>query len=220
MLERICGLYRWTAAMLAAMTLLAAVVMPLAANARAVSPVVSFLLKPRDVRGIVPGRAQVFRTVSAVRNGAGERPAKPQVRRYEAEGFVGAAIVRIHDQAEPSARGISSVFEFETPTGAEAEMKAELKEELDLEAPRTGGFHFLTLRRFKVPGVRKAAAYAFVSNKAAARLGFETGIGKGLFIEGNCLLSIGIYRPTSKEVTKPVITGVQAISGRAASGCP
>jgi hypothetical protein len=170
--------------------------------------------------GFRPGKAQVFRTVSAVRKGSGESLSKREIRRYEVEGFVEAAVVRIHDQAEPAVRAISSVFEFESPTGANAEMTAELKEELDSEVPQTGGFHFFTLRRFKVPGVPKAVAFAFVSNKAAARLGFESGIAKGLFIEGDCLLSVGIFRPTSKEVIEPVISGVQAISGRTDGICP
>jgi hypothetical protein len=34
------------------------------------------------------------------------------------------------------------------------------------------------------------------------------------------LIAIGIFRPMSKEVIEPVITGVQAISGRTGGICP
>jgi hypothetical protein len=218
-MERIPNLGQRAARVLAA-TLLVAVVVPVVANASDVSSVIPFLLKSGEMGGFEPGKAQVFRTVSAVRSAAGERPSKPQVRRYEAEGFVEAAIVRIHGQAEPAARGISSVFGFETPTGAEAEMRAELKEEFDLEAPQPGGINVLTPRRFEIPGVPKSVAFAFVTNKAAARLGVESGTAKGLFIEGNCLLAVGIFRPMSKEVTEPVVNGVQAIFSRTGGICP
>src|ERR1700733_12068604 len=99
--------YRRKIMILAATTLLAAVVMPVVPNANAAPPVVSFLLKPGEGRGIAPRKAQVFRTVSAVRNAAGERPTRPEIGRYEEEGFVEAAIVRLHDRTEPAAKGIS-----------------------------------------------------------------------------------------------------------------
>lgn len=100
-------------------------------------------------------------------------------------------------------------------------MKAELKEELDLRAMRKEGMlKYLILRHFKVPGVSKAVAFAFLPNEAADELGLEAGVGSGLFTEGNCLFTVGVLRPTSKEVTKPVISGVQAISGRTAGSCP
>lgn len=219
MIERISDPRGRKVMILAATTLLTAVVTPIVPNASADPSIVSFLLKPGQVRRIVPRKAEVFRTVSAVRDAAGERPARPEVGRYEEEGFVEAAIVRLHDRTEPAAEGISSVFEFDTAAGARAEMEAELKE-VDPRALRKEGFpKYLTLRHFKVPEVPKAVGFVFVSNKAAARVGREFGIAKGLFIEGKCLFAIGIYRPTSKEVTEPIIGGVQAIAGRAAGGC-
>src|SRR5690349_18979379 len=81
-------------------TLLAGAVTPTMATARVLSPVVPFLLKPGEVSAIDPGKPQVFRTAAAVRNGAGELPREAIARRYESEGFVEAAIVRLHDQAE------------------------------------------------------------------------------------------------------------------------
>jgi hypothetical protein len=212
--------YRRKIMILAATTLLAAVVMPVVPNANADPPVVSFLLKPGEVRGFAPRKAQVFRTVSAVRNAAGERPTRPEIGRYEEEGFVEAAIVRLHDRTEPAAKGISSVFEFETAAGARAEMEAELKE-VDPRALRKGSsLKYFTLRHFKVPEVPKAVGFAFVSNKAAARIGRESGIAKGLFVEGNCLLAVGVFRLRSREVVEPVRGGVRAIFNRSGGICP
>lgn len=156
-----------------------------------------------------------------MRAASGERPSKIEINRYEAEGFVEAVIVRLHDRAESAAKGVSSVFEFETADGAKAEMQAELKEELDPRAMRREGvLRFLTLRHVEVPGVPTAVAFALTSNAAAAKVGFKSGIAKGLFIEGSCLVAVGIFRPTSKAVIEPVRSGVRAISERTGGVCP
>ncbi len=100
-------------------------------------------------------------------------------------------------------------------------MKARLKEDFDLRAMRNKGTPKLPiLRRFKVPGVSKAVAFAFLPSKAADELGLEVGVGSGLFTEGSCLFMVGIFRPKSNEVTEPIISGVQAIAGRTAGRCP
>lgn len=212
---------RWTAELLAAAALLMGLIAPAAASAGVFSSVVPFLLKPGDVPGVVPGKAQVFTTASGVRNVAGERPTKLESERLQEEGFVEAAIVRLHDRTEPAAKGVSSVIEFETTAGASSEMKVELKEEIDRRALREEGIlDYWTLRRIKVPGVPDAVAYAFKTNKTGNKLGIESGIAKGLFIEGNCMMTVGIYRPASKKVTEPVISAVQAISTRTAGACP
>lgn len=210
---------RWVTVIIA--TALAAVMTPVVANARNVSPITPFLLKAGEVRGITPGKVQVFRAASAVRNGAGEIRTEPEIRRYETEGFVEAALVRIHDLAEPMARGVSTVFEFKTSAGAQAEMHVELKEELDPDVLRREGvFKYLALRHFKAPGVPEVRAYAFVTNRAAEKLGLESGIAHGLFVQGTCLFSIGILRPASNYVIEPVRTGIQAIAGRVDGTCP
>jgi hypothetical protein len=196
------------------------VVAPVLANTADGCPLAPFLVKLGDMGGFRPGRAQVFRTVAAVRSVSGEKPAESEIRRDEAEGFVEAAMARIHAVSEPAAKGISSVIEFETPTGATAEMKAELKEELDPKVLPTAEKAYFSLRHFKVPGVPNVIAFAFVSNKAASKFEAETGIAKGLFTEGNCLIAVSIYRPMSKEVTGPVVSGVQAIFGRTGGACP
>jgi hypothetical protein len=199
--------------------MLAAVVPPVAASGANLSPLVPFLLKPGDMSGFKPGRPQVFRTLGAVREASGEKPPKREIRRWEAEGFVEAVIALIHDSDEPSSVGNSSVFEFETTTGAKAELHAEEKEESEVMMPAASRKYF-TRRRFDVPGVPSAVVYAFVTNRAAAKLGVESGIAKGLFTEGNCLITIGIARFASNEVTKPVIGGVQALYRRTGGTCP
>jgi hypothetical protein len=191
-----------------------------AANAKYAPPIVPFLIKPGEMGGFVPGRAQVFRTASAVRNAAGESPAKPQVQRYVTEGFAEGAIVRIHSQGEPAAEGISGVFAFETASGAKAEMTATLKEELDVKSLHGPGRAYFVLRHFKVPGVPEAVAFKFVTGKAAGKIGVESGIAKAIFTEGSCLFEVGLLRPESKKVTEPVISGVQAISERVGGVCP
>jgi hypothetical protein len=204
-----------------AMLLLVALAAPVPANAADASPLVAFLLKPGDMSGFTPGKPRVFRTVAAVETASGEKPTELETKRYEAEGFVEAAIVRIHSNAEPAARGISSVFEFETPVGASAEMKAELKEEIDSAALRKKGIlDYFVLRHFKVPGVPRAVAFAFVSNRKAERVGVQSGLAKGLLVEGNCLFAVGVARFKSNEVVKPVISGVQAIFNRSGGICP
>jgi hypothetical protein len=205
----------------AAMLLLVVLAAPMPANGADASPLVSFLLKPGEMSGFTPGKPRVFRTVAAVETASGEKPTELKTKRYEAEGFVEAAIVRMHSNAEPSAKGISSVFEFETPMDARAEMKAELKEEIDPAALRKEGIlDYLVLRHFKVPGVSGAVAYAFVSNRAAERTGLESGVAKGLFVEGNCLFAVGVGRFKSNEVIEPVISGMQAIFNRSGGICP
>ena len=198
--------------------LLAVAVMPVAANATGRSPLAPFLLKAGEVGGFEPGNAQVFRSVGAVREGSGARPATPTIRRYEAEGLLEAAIVRIHDRAEAAAEGISSVFEFEAPAGAKAEMKAE-KEALRNDL-NPAGSEYVVLRQFRVPWVTSAAGFALLPNREALRLGAESGIAKGLSVEGSCLITVGILRPWSKEVIEPVRSGMQAISARTGSVCP
>jgi hypothetical protein len=204
-----------------AMFLLVALAMPVPANAADVSPLVAFLLKPGGMSGFTPGKPRVFRTVAAVETASGERPTELETKRYEAEGFVEAATVRMHSYAEPAAKGISSVFEFETPIDARAEMKAELKEEIDPAALRKKGIlDDFVLRHFKVPGVPGVVAFAFVTNRAAERAGVESGVAKGLFVEGNCLLAVADGRFQSNEVVEPVISGVQAIFNRSGGICP
>jgi hypothetical protein len=213
--------FRQTVRTLVASTLLAAVVAPVATAAGVASPVGGFLVKPGEMQKFEPGKIQIFRQLSAVRDAAGNRPSEPELRRYEEEGYVEAAVVRLHDGAEPAAKGISSVFEFETVGGAKAEMRSELKEELDPRALRQEGIlTYLTLRHFEVPSVPNAVAFAFVSNKAADEAGLETGVAKGLFVEGSCLFAVSVFRPTSNEVIEPVISGVQAIAARMAGICP
>lgn len=208
-------------AIFAATLLLVAFAAPTRANAADASPLVDFLLKPGEMSGFTPGKPRVFRTVSAVEMASGEKPTEVEAKRYEAEGFVEAATVRMHSNIEPGAKGISSVFEFETPMDARAEMKAELKEEIDPAALRKEGiFDYLVLRHFKVPGVPRAVAFAFVSNRAAERAGLESGVAKGVFVEGNCLLAVGAIRFKSTEVVGPVISGVQAIFNRSGGVCP
>jgi len=219
--ERIRRPSRQALATFAAMLLLVALATPMPATAAGASPLVSFLLKPGEMSGFTPGKPRVFRTVAAIETASGEKPTELKTKRYEAEGFVEAATVRMHSNVEPAARGISSVFEFETPIDARAEMKAELKEEIDPAALRKEGIlDYLVLRHFKVPGVPRAVGYAFVSNGAAERAGLESGVAKALFVEGNCLFAVGIGRFKSNEVVEPVISGVQAIFNRSGGICP
>jgi len=216
-----CRPLRQALATFTAMLLLVALAAPVPANAADASPLVAFLLKPGDMSGFTPGKPRVFQTVAAVETASGEKPTELETRRYEEEGFVEAATVRIHSNAEPVARGISSVFEFATPIGARAEMKAELKEEIDPATPRKKGvLDYFALRHFKVPGVPRAVAFAFVSNRAAERVRVESGVAKGLFVEGNCLFAVGVARFKSSEVVEPVISGVQAIFNRSGGICP
>ena len=204
-----------------AVLLLVASATAVPANAADASLLVAFLLKPGDMSGFTPGKPRVFRTVAAVETASGEKPTESEIKRYEAEGFVEAATVRIHSNAEPVARGISSVFEFESPMDARAEMKAELKEEVDPAALRKKGVSdYFVLKHFKVPRVPEAVAFAFVSNSAAERVGVESGVAKGLFVEGNCLFAVGVARFKNNEVVEPVISGVQAISNRSGGICP
>jgi hypothetical protein len=205
----------------AAILLLLVLAVPLPANTVDTSPLATFLLKPGEMSGFAPGRPRVFRTVAAIETASGEKPTDLEVKRYEAEGFVEAATVRMHSNTEPAAKGISSVFEFETPMSARAEMKAELNDEVDPVALRKDGIlDYFTLRYFRVPGVPGAVTFALLPRKAAARSGFESGVAKGLFVEGNCLLAIGAVRFKSREVAEPVISGVQAIFNRSRGICP
>jgi hypothetical protein len=212
---------RQVLAIFAAMLLLMAFAAPVPANAADASPLVAFLLKSGEMSGFMPGKPRVFRAVAEVETASGEKPTELETKRYEGEGFVEAATVRMHSNAEPVAKGISSIFEFETPMDARAEMKAELKEEIDPAALRKDGIlDYLVLRHFKVPGVLGAVGFAFVSNRAAERAGLESGVAKGLFVEGDCLLAVGDGQFKSDEVVEPVISGVQAIFSRTGGICP
>lgn len=204
----------------AATLLLMALTAAVPANAADASPLVGFLLRPGEMSGFTPGNPRVFRTIETIETASGEKPTALESKRYAEEGFVEAAIVRMHSKAEPAAKGISSVFQFETRMDARAEMKAELKEEIDPATLRKEKIlKYLDLRHFRVPGVPEAVAYAFVSNRASEKLGVEAGVAKGLLVEGNCLLSIGVGRLKSKEVVDPVVNGVQAIFNRSGGIC-
>jgi len=186
-----------------------------------VSPLIPFLLESGEMAHFVPGKPQVFRTAAAVKRASGESPTKLEIRRYEEGGFVEGALVRIHDRAEQAAKGISRIFEFETPTAAVAEMNAERKETFDRAALRTKGVsRYLVLKDFRVPGVPEAVGFAVVPSKAAIELGVEVGTAIGMFVEGSCLFSVGIFRPGSKEVVEPVVEGIQTISERTRGTCP
>jgi hypothetical protein len=212
--------YRWALRAVAATLLVLAAVTPTAAKATYVSTLVPFLLKQGEMGRFLPGKTQVFRTVTAVRNAAGESPARSQVQRYETEGFAEGAMVRIHNRREPAAQGVSSVFAFETANDAKAEMKAALAEQLEPVSLREPGLPYFHLRRFKVPGVPAAVAFELVTSKAADKLGVESGIAKAIFTERSCLFEVGVLRPGSKEVAEPVSSGVQAISERVGGACP
>ncbi|HYC54272.1 MAG TPA: hypothetical protein VEL28_04965 [Candidatus Binatia bacterium] len=211
----------WAVGALVATASLVAALMPAMACAKSVSPLIPLLSKPGEIGGFEPGKPQVFRAVIAVRNASGSRPTAAELRRYEREGFVEAAIVRLHGKAESAAMGVSSVFEFESPLDARAEMKAKLKEDFDPAALRKEGIlDYFTLRHFNVPGVAGAVAYALVSNKAAEKVGSEAGVAKGLFVVGNCLIAVGVAKFKSSDVFEPVITGAQAIFDRSGGICP
>jgi hypothetical protein len=208
------------AATIIAAGLLVISVTPGAANATGPSPLLPFLLKKGDMSGFVPGKARVFRTVQDLREASGERPSGREIKRYEAEGFVEGATVKIHGRTEVGAEGASSILEFEAAEGAKVELRTELKEEFNRKILGKEGGKFFTLRRFKVPGVPEAVAFEFVTNKLADALGIETGVAKGMAVEGSCLLETGILRLQSKEVTKPIISGVQAMVRRTGGICP
>jgi len=200
--------------------LVVAAVTPAAAGATGASPLLPLLLKSGDVSGLGPGKAQVFRTAAAVKEGSGERLPKRDVRRLEENGFVEGATTHIHVRSEPSALGFSSVAEFETPAGAEAEMKARFKEVLDpAELRKEGLLDFLTLKHFKVPGVPTTLAFAFLTKRVAAELGLEMGIANGFFVEGRCLLTEALFRQESVDVIDPVRGAIQALAERAEVAC-
>jgi hypothetical protein len=216
--ERSHVLQRRVAKAVVSIMALTAAAIPLRATAADVSPLAGFLLRPGEMTGFEPGKVQTFRTVAAIRGGSGQRPSMQELRRYEADGFLEAVSARIHNRGEPGAKGLSTVFEFETPAGAKAEMKAELNDEFNGIVPGPERDYFI-LSRFKVPNVLNAVAFAVVTNRAAETLGVESGVSKAMFVEGDCLFTLGVYRPASNEVTKPVVSGVQSISGRAGGAC-
>jgi hypothetical protein len=201
--------------------LVAAGAAPVAA-AVGIAPLTSFLVKSGDIRGFGVAKARVFRTAESVRSASGENLPRSEIRRFEDEGFAEAAIVRLYGRAEPMAKGVSSAFQFETAGGARAEMNAELDKDFGPHGrPAEGeGSQFFTRRRFSVPGVPEAVAFAFMPNQAAEMIGVRAGVAKGMFVAGGCLISVGIVRPTSKDITGPVIRGIQSISRRTASCLP
>lgn len=215
----ICRPCRQALPIFAAVLFLVALAAP--ANAEDASPLVDFLLKPEEMMGFTPGKPRVFRTAAAVEAASGEKPSESEVERYKAEGFVEAATVRMHSSAEPGAKGVSSVFEFETPIGARKEMRAELKEEIDPTALRQEGIlDYLVLRHFKVPVVPGSVGFALLPKKATERAGLKSGVAKVLFAEGSCLSAVGVASFKSNQVIEPVTSGTQAIFDRSGGDCP
>jgi hypothetical protein len=204
----------------AAVLLLLALASPAPAKALEAPPLGAFLLKAGEMRGFTPGKARVFRTVAAVETASGEKPTELETKRYEAEGFVEAATVRMHSKTEPAAKGISSVFAFETEIDARAELKAELNEQIDPVSLRKKGIlDYLVLKRFKISRVPGAVAFAFLPNRRAKRAGAEVGVAKALFVEGACLIAVAVARFESEEVVEPVTDGVQAVFSRTDGVC-
>jgi len=217
--RRCAAVYAVRVVAIAASMSLVASASPVVSNVAAASPLTAFLLQPGEMGGFLPGRAQVFRTVAAVRSEFGSKPTGREIKRYESEGLVEAAAVRSHDRAEPAAKGASSVFEFSTPGAATAEMAAEIREALDPDALNTVGGEYIILRRFHVSGVPGGAAFEFVTNASAAELGVESGTGRGMFVDGNCLFAVAVFRPASTEVRALIVTALQAISSRTRDTC-
>lgn len=71
-----------------------------------------------------------------------------------------------------------------------------------------------------MPGVSRAFGVEFQTNEMAAQLGVESAIANALFVEGNCLFAVGLYRPASKKVVESVSSGIQVISQRSDGECP
>lgn len=195
---------------------------PAVARCEGASPSAAVLsLKAGDVKGFKPGRPQVFRAAREVEMASGQKPSPSEVERYESEGFVEAAIARLRSDSEPGAAGVASVFAFGTPAAAQAEMKAELGEEIDRSTLREEGvLTYLTLRRFSISGVPGSVAFSFLPNRAAKRKSLESGVAKGFVVLGSCLVTVGVVKPSSDEVVEPVIGGMRAIFGRSGGICP
>jgi hypothetical protein len=154
-----------------------------------------------------------------VKRASGERITKREVRRLESEGFVEGAMVQLHDQTESGALAFSSVSEFNSTAGAAAELKAESKE-VARALSSTKGHQLFELSRFSVPGVSGSVAFAFVTTKAAEKIGVKSAVGKGLYIEGSCLLTFGILRPSSRDVKGPLVHFLQSAHQRTEGTCP
>jgi hypothetical protein len=205
--------------------LLTLVTKPALVNADEVMSLTAYLLKPGEMTGFTPGDARVYRSATAFEKNLGDKPKQSRLKigRYEDEGFVEAARVRMHSWADQTASGISNAMRFGTPIGANAEMKAQWQEALDRgrgAVRGAGSSSYLILRRFRIPGVPGAAAFAVTSNRAADRLGVESGVAEGIFAEGSCVLSVANVSLSAKNVIQPVISGIQAIHKRTGGDCP
>lgn len=112
------------------------------------------IVEPGDIKEFDLGRPWMFGAPKAVRTAAGERPPRFEVERFEQEGFVEAVSVRVHGRREQGAKGVLSVFGFESRAGAEGEMAVERKWELEVNLSQGGaGNARLVGQRFLVPGV-------------------------------------------------------------------
>jgi hypothetical protein len=178
---------------------------------QAQSPLSSYLIQKGEATGFVPKKPKestsLPQALEKVLRAKG-KTYQTELKRFESEGWEAMAYEPLRSTTERKGEGVSTVQQFATPKGAEAEMSFELKRDTASVPKGTA------LRHLKLAGVPHAAAFEFIEGKtgeAAANV---------LFVEGQCFFVVGDFKPSGKQVAAPVIAGAQAIRKRTNGECP
>jgi hypothetical protein len=159
-----------------------------------------FLLRSGEEPGFTPRSPQISRSVNAWVTGEPSAQRTADIQRYNAEGFVAAALE--HTTPSGGGDGISTVVEFATSTGARHEMTYLLH--------AVGGAPGATT--FTVAGI--PAARGVKSQNPGET---DTNL---VWVQGRCTLLIGESIPNSTAPTGPLSAAAKAVYGRTGGTCP
>lgn len=182
-----------------------------ATTAQAKGPLSAYLIQKGEATGFAPKRAKestnLPQALKKIFDEKGKAYRRTRVR-LEAEGWEGVAYEPLKGEAEAKSEGISTVQQFATPAGAEAEMRFELKSDTSSVPKGTA------LSHLKVAGIPHLSAFTFTDEKTGEAAA------DALFVEGQCFFVVGDFKPSGKQVAAPVIAGVRAIRKRTNAECP
>jgi hypothetical protein len=159
-----------------------------------------FLVRSGEEPGFTPRSPQISRSANAWVTGEPSAQRTADIQRYNAEGFVAAALE--HTTPSGGGDGISTVVKFATSTGARHEMTYLLH--------AVGGAPGATT--FTVAGIPTARGV-----KAQNPGETDTNL---VWVQGHCTLLIGESIPKSTAATGPLSAAAKAVYRRTGGTCP
>ena len=186
-------------------------VLSLTAVALAAAPLESYLARRGEETGFAPrGKPSAYGTAHAFLASGGEKGSqlRKDAARLSGDGFVRALVEHTTYLAAPAnGGGLSLVIELGSPSSAQSEQRALLREDI------TGEGRSAKIDRFTVADAPGATGFTVT---IPGRAGAAANV---LFIEGRCVLLVGDAIPHG-DPAAPARAGTQAIYARTKGTCP